>query len=179
MTGARRLTVHMRFVIAFVALVALAPSAYAEVLKVGDRAAELDVAVDGNDKPFKLKSLKGKWLLVTMGADWCAPCRKELPTWDKVAGEVKGKVTFVAINVNNDKSDGKKFNKKLKLVNMTLVYMPEEKSSVAPRYGAETMPSTFLIDPQGVVRLVRAGFDERDASGEAKKLKASITKLVK
>ncbi|MEJ7598030.1 MAG: TlpA disulfide reductase family protein [Kofleriaceae bacterium] len=178
MTRGRRLKA-MRLVIAIGLLLAVASPAVADVLKVGDRAAELDVAVDGNDRPFRLKSLKGKWVLVTMGADWCGPCKKELPTWDKVAGDVKGKVTFVAINVNNDKADGKKFNKKLKLANMTLVYMPEEKSGVAPRYGAETMPSSFLIDPQGVVRLVRAGFDERDAAGESKRLKADFAKLVK
>jgi len=179
MTGGGRLTVHMRLVIVLGLVLAAVSPVAADVLRIGDRVVELDVATDGNDKAFRLKALKGKWLVVTMGADWCGPCKKELPTWDKVAGELKGKVTFVAINVNNDKADGKKFNKKLKLANMTLVYMPEEKSSVAPRYGAETMPSTFVFDPQGVVRLVRAGFDERDASGEAKKLKAALAKLVK
>jgi peroxiredoxin len=63
--------------------------------------------------------------------------------------------------------------------NMVVVYMPAEKSGTAARYGSATMPSSFIVDPQGVVRHVHAGFAERDASGEAKKLRGTLDKLVK
>jgi peroxiredoxin len=163
-----------------VGFVTLHPAvAAADVLAVGDRAAELDVAVDASGKAFKLKAFKGKWVLVTAGAAWCVPCKKELPTWDKVAGELKDKITFIALTLDNDVADGKRFHKKLALKNMKLVYLPEEKSGVAARYGAAMMPSSFVIDPKGIVRYVHNGFDERNAGGEAKKLKASLVKLIK
>ena len=172
----------MRFVLAlallFATMVTSAP-AFADVLKVGDRAAELDVAVDASGKSVKLSRFKGKWLLVTAGAGWCKPCAKELPTWDKVAGEYKDKVTFVSLTLDDEIDDGKKFQKKMALKNMVVVYMPAEKSTAAARYGSATMPSSFVIDPQGVVRHVHAGFAERDASGEAKKLRGILDKLVK
>ena len=135
--------------------------------------------VDGNNKPFKLKSLKGKWVLVTVGAEWCKPCAKELPAWDKLAPEFKNKITFVAINIDDEIDAGKKFNKKLKLTNLTLVYMPADKSAVVAKYGSDNMPTTFVADPQGVVRYVKAGFEKGDASGEQKKLRAQLQKLVK
>ena len=106
-------------------------SARADVLKVGDRLAELDIATDGNGKPIKLKSFKGKWVVLTVGADWCKPCAKELPTWDKLAGELKGKVVFVAIDIDDDIAVGKRFHDKLKIRNMQRVYMPSDKSGVA------------------------------------------------
>src|SRR3954470_10485663 len=81
-------------------LIGAAGTAHADVLKVGDRLAELDVATDGNGKPVKLKSFKGKWVVLTVGADWCKPCAKELPVWDKLAGELKGKVVFVAVDID-------------------------------------------------------------------------------
>src|SRR3954465_6956878 len=112
--------------IALIALLLAAP-AYAGTLKVGDRLAELDVATDAKGKAFKLKAYKGKWLVVTVGASWCKPCAKELPTWDKIAGERAGKVTFVAIDIDDDVADGKKFHDKLKLKNLTRVYMPNDK----------------------------------------------------
>jgi peroxiredoxin len=177
MTRSRRLTT-MRLVVA-IAMLFAANTAFADVLKVGDRAAELDVAVDAGGKPVKLKSFKGKWVLVTAGAGWCKPCAKELPTWDKVAAELKDKVVFVSLTLDNDIDDGKKFQKKMNLKNFVVVYLPEEKSSVAARYGASTMPSTFVIDPQGIVRHVHPGFAERDAGGEAKKLKKALTELTK
>ncbi|MBA3819607.1 MAG: TlpA family protein disulfide reductase [Deltaproteobacteria bacterium] len=161
-----------------VALGVSASAASADVLAVGDRAAELDVAVDASGKPVKLKAFKGRWVLLTAGAAWCVPCKKELPAWDKVAGELKDKITFVALTLDNDIADGKRFHKKLGLKNMVIVYLPEEKSGVAARYGAATMPSSFVVDPQGIVRHVHLGFDERNASGEQKKLKAALAKLI-
>lgn len=160
-----------------VALVA-APAA-AQVLKVGDRIAELDTAVDERGKAVKLKAYKGKWILVTVGAEWCKPCAKELPTWDKLAGELKGKITFIAIDIDDDIAAGKRFHSKLKIKNMTKVYMPADKSGVVARYGSDTMPTTFIFDKSGVVRDVKKGFSEGDSSGEYKKMKALIEKLVK
>ena len=167
------------FVFVFVLVLGTAGSARADVLKVGDRLAELDIATDGNGKPVKLKSWKGKWVVVTVGADWCKPCAKELPTWDKLAGEYKGKVVFVAVDLDEDVATGKKFHDKLKLHNMERVYMPAERSGVAASYGAATMPSTFIGDPKGVVRFVQAGFEAGDTDGEYKTFKAKLDELVK
>lgn len=160
-------------------VVASSGVAHADVLKVGDRLAELDVAVDARGKAFKLKAYRGKWVLVTVGAEWCKPCAKELPTWDKLAGELKGKITLIAIGIDDEIADAKRFHKKLKLRNMTLVYLPADKSGVVASYGSDTMPTTFVADPRGVVRLVKKGFEEGDASGEYKKMKAKLAKLVK
>ena len=167
------------FVAVGFALVARAPLAHADVLKVGDRLAELDVATDAAGKPFKLKSLKGKWVVVTVGADWCKPCAKELPTWDKLAGELKAKVAFVAIDIDDEIAVGKRFHDKLKIKNMHRVYMPSDKSGVVGNYGSDHMPSTFVADDKGVVRLVREGFEAGDADGEYRKFKDALAKLVK
>jgi thiol-disulfide isomerase/thioredoxin len=154
-------------------------AARADVLKVGDRLAELDVATDGGGKSIKLASFKGKWVVVTVGADWCKPCAKELPTWDRLAGELRGKVVFVAVDIDDELEVGKKFHDKLKLKNMVRAYLPSEKSGVAGNYGSDHMPSTFVADPRGVVRLVREGFEGGDSDGEYKKFKDSLDKLVK
>jgi thiol-disulfide isomerase/thioredoxin len=111
--------------------------------------------------------------------NWCKPCAKELPTWDKLAGELKGKVVFVAVDIDDEIDTGKKFHDKLKLRNMVRAYMPSEKSGVAASYGSDHMPSTFVADGQGVVRLVREGFEAGDADGEYRKFKDALAKLVK
>ena len=178
MTLAARPTAMLRALAILFVLALSAGSASAQALKVGDRLAELDIAVDGAGKSFKLKSYKGKWVLVTVGAEWCKPCAKELPAWDKLAPEFKDKITFVAINIDDNIDDGKKFNKKLKLTNLTLVYMPADKSAVVAKYGSDNMPTTFVADPQGVVRYVKAGFEKGDAGGETKKMRAQLQKLL-
>ncbi len=168
----------MRALVVCVVLALTATAASAQSLKVGDRIAELDIAVDGAGKAFKLKAFKGKWVLVTVGAEWCKPCAKELPAWDKLAPDYKDKITFIAINIDDSIDDGKKFNKKLKLANLTLVYMPADKSAVVAKYGSDNMPTTYVADPHGVIRYVKRGFEKGDVSGESKKLRAQLAKLL-
>jgi thiol-disulfide isomerase/thioredoxin len=174
MTARRRPSRMLRIAL-ILGLLALAAPAHAGTLKVGDRVAELDVAVDANGKSVKLKAYTGKWILVTVGAAWCKPCKKELPVWDKIAGEKLGKVTFIAIAIDDDINDGKAFHNKLKLKNLKRVYLPNEKSSVGGSYGSDTMPTSFLIDPKGIVRHVHKGFED----GDEKKLRDQLAKHVK
>lgn len=155
------------------ALVAAASSAAHAEIKVGDRAPELDVAKTEAGKEWKLKSQKG-WVLMTFGAKWCIPCAKELPAWDKLAPTFKGKITFVAVNVNNDPKDGKKFHDKLKLKNMVRIYLPQEKATADELYDTGTFPSTFVVDPKGIIRHIHSGYE----SGDETKLKETLTKLV-
>ncbi|MBC7978371.1 MAG: TlpA family protein disulfide reductase [Myxococcales bacterium] len=173
-----RPTAMRALLVTFLLMLATAGAAQADVLKVGDRLTELDVATDGNGKPIKLKSFRGKWVVITVGADWCKPCAKELPTWDKIAGELKGKVVFVAVDIDDEIAVGKKFHDKLKIKHMVRAYMPSDKSGVAGNYGSDHMPSTFVADDKGIVRLVREGFEAGDADGEYRKFKDALTKLL-
>jgi thiol-disulfide isomerase/thioredoxin len=163
--------------IALLLLLAATATASADELKVGDRLAELDTATDAGGHAFRVKSTKG-WKMLTFGASWCKPCAKELPAWDGIAPDYKGKVQFVAVDLDSDKDTGKTFHKKLKLHNMQLVYLSPD-SAVAAKYGSDHMPTTVLADPDGVIRYIRGGFEKGDVDGEVKKMKEQIAKLVK
>lgn len=177
MRRSARLTAMRLCVFALALLSGAASPAFADELKVGDRIAELDTAVDSGGKPIKVKPMKG-WKMLTFGASWCKPCAKELPAWDKLAPEWKDKVTFIAVDLDSDTATGKAFHKKLKLKNMTLAYLSPD-SAIAAKYGSDHMPTTVLADPQGVIRYVRGGFEKGDVNGEVKKMKETLAKLVK
>ena len=159
------------------AIVLAAGTAHADELKVGDRLAELDTAVDVNGKAFHVRGMKG-WKMLTFGASWCKPCAKELPAWDGIAPGYKGKVLFVAVDLDSDKDTGKSFHNKLKIKNMTRVYLSPD-SAVAAKYGSDHMPTTVLADPEGVIRYIRGGFEKGDVDGEVKQMKEQLAKLVK
>ncbi|MEZ4368509.1 MAG: TlpA disulfide reductase family protein [Kofleriaceae bacterium] len=168
----------MRSLLAIVA-VALAlglgaQTAHADGLGVGDRAPELDIAKDAKGRAFKLKSRKGKWMLLTFGAKWCAPCAKELPAWDTLAARYAGRIEFVAVNINNEPKDGKKFFDKLKIKKMTRVFLPANKSAVDDLYETGTFPSSFIVDPTGLVRYVHRGFD----GGSVAEMTAKLDQLL-
>ena len=154
-------------------MLALSSAAYADVKK-GDHFVELD-AKTAAGKRFRLKDMAGKWVLFTFGASWCEPCRKELPAWDKIAPKLAGKVLFVAVNINNDMEEGKQFIESLKLRRIFPVYLPDEDSPALKAYDPARMPSTFLIDPEGIVRLVQYGYHP----GEEDKLAQTLLALTK
>jgi peroxiredoxin len=156
-------------------IVALAvPGIAAAEVKKGDKFVELD-AKTAAGKKFRLKDMSGKWVLYTFGASWCEPCHKELPAWDKVAPKLSGKVLFVAVNINNKLEEGKQFVESLKLKHIFPVYMPDENSPAMKAYDPDHMPSTFVIDPKGVIRIVQYGY----AAGDEDKLAAALTELTK
>ena len=152
--------------------------AVADGVGVGSRAPELDAQTKtAKGKKFRLKSLRGKWVVITFGASWCKPCKDELPAWDKVAKSYKGQVSFVAVNIDNDRKKADRFLKKMKIRNMTVVYSPESKTTSADSYvGGDDpkFPTTFVIDPKGVVRHVHREYH----SGDSKKLARKLDELI-
>jgi thiol-disulfide isomerase/thioredoxin len=165
----------MRFVLLLVAGLTVGSVGVAKAdVKEGDHFVELDIAKTAAGKKFRLKDMAGKWVLYTFGAKWCQPCHKELPAWDKVAPKYAGKVLFVAININNDPEEGKKFVESLKLKHMLAVFLPDDKSAAMKSYDPDHMPSTFVIDPKGIVRVVQYGYD----SGDEDKLTEKLDKLI-
>jgi len=149
-------------------------TARAEV-KEGDRAPEFDNAKRADGKKFRLKAYKGKWVAVTFGASWCKPCKKELPAWDQLAAKYRGRVEFIAVNIDLDPVKGKKFLDQLKVRNLTRVFMPEKQTSTVDTYDPGTFPSTFVVDPNGVVRVVQKGY----VSGDDGKMAGRLDGLLK
>ena len=163
----------MRSSFVILVLTTVAATARAEI-KTGDRFVELDAKTDKGQR-FRLKDMKGKWVLYTFGASWCEPCHKELAAWDRIAPKLASKVLFVAVNIDNDPREGKQFIDSLKLKHLFPVYMPDERSPAMKAYDPDHMPSTFVIDPEGTVRIVQYGY----ARGDEDKLASKLAALVK
>jgi thiol-disulfide isomerase/thioredoxin len=144
-------------------------SAEAKVRK-GDRAAKFVQVKNAAGKTVKLKSYKDRVVVLTFGASWCKPCKKELPAFEKLAKKYDTKkVIFLAVNIDSKLSKGKAFAKTAGLNKVLALFDPQ--SSTVESYEPPTMPSTFIIK-KGIVKHVHAGY--RD--GDIKKLKKLINK---
>ena len=141
----------------------------------GDRAPEPKGAKDAAGKDWKLEKLRGSWVVITFGGSWCKPCKKELPAWDRLAGKWAGKVTFVAINLDHDAAKGKKFMAGLKLKNLVQLFAPEDKAAAADIYAPPAQPSSYVIDPNGIVRKLHQSY----YSGDETKMDKLLAGLVK
>ncbi len=135
------------------------PLAFA--LEAGQPAPDFTLAgADG--KPLQLAGLRGKLVYLDFWASWCAPCRLSFP-WMNAMQEKYGPGGLVVLGVNVDqrRPDADRFLAQVP-AKFTIAYDPQ---GTAPKlYAIKGMPSSVLIDPQGRVLLVHAGFrdEERD-----------------
>jgi len=164
----------MRGLLSF-ALVALIGTPALAGVKQGDRAADFVQVVDAGGKALSLKRFKDQVVVVTFGASWCEPCKKELPAWEKLAQKYQKRgaaVVFIAVNIDTEPAKAKKFMSQARLRAVRAAY--DRQKSTVESYDPPKMPSTFVIK-RGIVKHVHTGYE----SGDESKLSAIIDRELK
>jgi peroxiredoxin len=118
---------------------------------------------DVNDKPVKLSSFRGKYVLLDFWASWCGPCRAENPNVVKAYQKYKNK-NFTIVGVSLDKP-GKKADWMAAIKQDGLVWtqvsdLKYGNNAVAKLYGVLGIPQNFLIDPSGKIIAINLRGDE-------------------
>ncbi|MEW4448536.1 TlpA disulfide reductase family protein [Qipengyuania sp. JC766] len=109
-------------------------------------AAEL---VDPDGDTVNTAALQGRPLLVNLWATWCAPCRKEMPLLDELAGDMEGdlRVLTVSQDVEADIPKVDAYFAEFGFANLTRWVDPT--NSLALAYGNIVLPTTVLYGPDG------------------------------
>ncbi|MCL4504937.1 MAG: TlpA family protein disulfide reductase [Chloroflexi bacterium] len=108
-----------------------------------------------NGTPVSLKDLRGKRVLINFWASWCPPCLQETPDLVAAYKELGDSgVVFVGIGTQDDSDKLKKFAADNKV---TYTILEDPKGSVSDAYSVLGLPTTVLVDSQGIVRKVFSG----------------------
>jgi cytochrome c biogenesis protein CcmG/thiol:disulfide interchange protein DsbE len=119
-----------------------------------------------------LSSLRGKVVLLDFWASWCAPCQEELPLLDDMAVRLKSKdIEIIGLSIDESQADAEQFLTRKSAWSLTLGHDPEQKT--ADRFKPPKMPTSYIIDREGVVRQMNAGFERSDL----KKIEAQLLEL--
>ena len=128
---------------------------------VGQRAPDTEFAVLGGTGAMRLSSLRGKVVLLDVWASWCAPCQEELPLLDDMAVRLKGKdIEVVGLSIDESQADAEQFLARKSAWSLTLGLDSEQK--LANQFKPPKMPTSYVIDRNGVVRQMNAGFERSD-----------------
>jgi thiol-disulfide isomerase/thioredoxin len=118
---------------------------------------------------FSLAELSGRVVYLDFWASWCPPCRVSLP-WMEMIRERYSKEQFSVVTVNLD-SDPSAAVQMLKEVNAQFVTVSDPSGSIARLFSAPAMPTSYLIDRDGVVRAMVKGFRESEKEPLEEKIK--------
>ena len=112
------------------------------------------VLLDATDAETSLTAYRGQWLVLNFWATWCAPCRQEMPSLDRLQAAVPALRVLPVATGRNGVDQIVKFNTEAGIVNLGILRDP--KSRLAAQMGVLGLPVTVIINPEGmeVARLI-------------------------
>lgn len=91
----------------------------------------------------------GKVTVVNFWATWCPPCVKEIPSLNRLSAKMSGhNFELISINFAEQKTIITEF---LKKVNVEFPVLLDEKGQTSAKWNTITLPSTFVIGPDGKI----------------------------
>jgi len=130
------------------------------LVKVGEQAPDFNIQMeDGTVK--KLSDLRGKVVWLNFFADWCPPCRKELPHLEKDVYE-KFKGEAFEVMVIGREHDWPTVNKFKKDQGYKMNFYPDPTREIFSKYAKQNIPRNFVIDKEGNIAVASVGFNEEE-----------------
>jgi len=117
---------------------------------------------DMDGKPHALHDYRGNWVLVNFWATWCPPCRKEMPSLERLYQAFHDR-PFRVLAVNQWEDADLVFSYMGELnVFPDFPILFDSHSQVSQAYGVHGLPTSFIIDPQGRIAYRAVGGREFD-----------------
>ena len=139
---------------------ALLASSPAFAVSEGEIAPEFTLPTLGNGPERSLADSHGKVRYLDFWASWCAPCRVSIPAMVDLQAELGGQdFEILAISVDKQPEDALRF---LERYPVNYANLSDPEGAVAAAYSLPGMPTSFVIDRDGRITLMHAGFRRGD-----------------
>lgn len=129
--------------------------------EIGKPFAAADFSLPADDgKIYRLSDYKGKVVILNFWATWCPPCRREMPSLEKLWQKIKNQdMVVLAINVGENADTIFEFTGNYPV---SFPLLMDKDGKVIKDYPAQGLPTTYIIDPRGIVTHRAVGGREWD-----------------
>ncbi len=130
------------------------------------------VLLDAEDGEHLLSGYKGKWVVLNFWATWCAPCRREMPSLERLQAAMPDLAVVPVATGRNAVEGIRRFFEEAGV--KTLPILRDPTSDFARAMHVMGLPVTVIIDPEGreVARLIG------DAEWDSDSAKAVLAALM-
>lgn len=106
--------------------------------------------------PLRLREQRGQVLMLNFWASWCGPCRDEMPLLSRLHDKYRSSgFALWGVNVDDEPKNAAATVEKLRTAFPVLL---DTDKAVSRLYEIKAMPSTLLIDRDGVLRRLHRGY---------------------
>lgn len=122
------------------------PTSYERINKFEKEGVPDFEAVKTNGSSYKLSELKGKIIILSFWATWCAPCVEEFPSMMKMLEKYPNDIVMVGVSADQNQKDVDEFVGMFGgqgLKNFVSLWDPSLR--VAEMYGTEKIPENYII----------------------------------
>lgn len=117
---------------------------------------ELPASLEAYSLEGEVPEIEGKVTLIDFWASWCAPCKAAFPEMEKLYQSFKDKgFQIIAISVDQKSNQMQRFLDRQK---PSFATPHDAAQRLVKEAGIEVMPSSFLVDREGVIRFVHEGW---------------------
>ena len=97
------------------------------------------------------EALRGKALVINFWATWCEPCRKEMPSLERLHRQTDpAKLAVLGVSVDTDLNLAREF---LRQYNLTFAnYTDGDQKLARGALNIQAFPATFLVAPDGTIK---------------------------
>lgn len=156
----------------FCAVLASASWHQVQALEVKDAVADCALNAIKDNESFQLGKLRGKVVYIDFWASWCGPCAKSFPFLNGLHNQFKDRgLTIIGVNLDENRSDAEAFLSKYPAEFTVAV---DKQAQCADSFSVKAMPSSYLVDANGIIRHVHLGFRPEDA----KNIQAVVEQLL-
>lgn len=108
----------------------------------------------------ELAQLRGRVVLINFWATWCPPCRREMPSMERLSQALKGEAfSVLAVNVGEDADAIDTFTAQLD-TEPSFPILLDTRSRTMQAWKVAGLPTTFLVDKRG--RIVASAIGGRE-----------------
>lgn len=131
---------------------------------------------DLDGRMHDLAELRGKVVLINFWATWCPPCRREMPSMERLSTVLDGEPFVVlAVDVGEDADTIESFTSQLDTT-LTFPILLDTRGHSMKAWKVAGLPTTFLVDKQGRIVASAIGGREFDHPEIVKAVKELIRK---
>lgn len=122
---------------------------------VGDTAPNFTFpGLDG--KMVSLTDYRGKVVFLNIWATWCPPCRKEMPSMEKLYQQLKGE-DFEILAVSVDTAGATVVGPFMKELHLSFPALLDTRGTSQNLYGTTGLPESFIIGRKGIIEKIVIG----------------------